>query len=206
LTINNPYPLQSQLIPSSDLVFPEEPHNYAAVLVPLVYIKQEWHLLLTLRAAHLTYHSGEVAFPGGMWESKDQTPVHTALRESEEEIALTPSDVVVLGGLHEQRTRRLTRVRPIVGVFPTSLPLMANKAEIAEIFTVPINFFIQDQRLRTDIFMREHTGEFSKHWVPAYQFDKYEIWGFTAAVIVQLLNRCFDTILVRDNNAPEKIW
>jgi 8-oxo-dGTP pyrophosphatase MutT (NUDIX family) len=210
LTIARHQLLQSELIPVSDILFPEygkaSSKNYAAVLVPLMLINDEWHLLLTLRSEGLRLHGGEVAFPGGMWEEGDTSPIATALRETEEEIALPISKAKVLGGLEELETRRLTRVRPIVAIIPNDVPLNGNVGEIESIFTVPLSFFKQDKRLRTDIFTRYLQKKLHKHWVPAYQFDQYEIWGFTAAVIVQLMNRCFLADLTRENSAPEKIW
>ncbi|ODS22804.1 hypothetical protein AB835_12220 [Candidatus Endobugula sertula] len=178
----------------------------AAVLVPLVDMGAEWHILLTLRASHLRYHAGEVAFPGGMWEEGDDYPVTTALREAEEEIALPQGQVSLLGGLELCDTRHLTRVRPVVGVIPSGLPLIANKSEIEAIFTVPLRFFHEDNRLRTDIFKRKENGKEKIYWVPAYQFQQYEIWGLTAAMIVQLVNRCFNATLCREHHAPEKVW
>jgi 8-oxo-dGTP pyrophosphatase MutT (NUDIX family) len=210
LTIARHQLLQSELIPVSDIVFPEyssaSSKTYAAVLVPLVLINDEWHLLLTLRSEGLRQHGGEVAFPGGMWEEGDTSPIATALRETQEEIALPMDKANVLGGLDELETRRLTTVRPIVGIIPNDLSLQGNVGEIESIFTVPLSFFKQDKRLRTDIFKRYRGKKLDKHWVPAYQFDQYEIWGFTAAVIVQLMNRCFLADLTRDNRAPEKVW
>jgi 8-oxo-dGTP pyrophosphatase MutT (NUDIX family) len=210
LTIARHQLLQSELIPVSDIVFPPygkaSSKTYAAVLVPLMLIDDNWHLLLTLRSEGLRQHGGEVAFPGGMWEEGDTSPIVTALRETEEEIALPMGKATVLGGLDELETRRLTTVRPIVGIIPSDLPLKSNTGEIASIFTVPLSFFKQDKRLRTDIFRRYLEKRLHKHWVPAYQFDQYEIWGFTAAVIVQLMNRCFLADLTRENSAPEKIW
>ena len=150
--------------------------------------------LLTLRASHLRNHGGEVAFPGGMWEPLDESPMATALRESEEEIALPIHQVKVLGGLDELSTRGTTWVRPIVGVIPDTVSLEANKNEIASIFSVPLAFFKEDRRLRTDCFKRIVRGSNVTYWVPAYQFGDYEIWGFTATVIMRLMNQCFGAI------------
>ena len=133
-------------------------------------------------------------------------PVIIASRESEEEIALSRDAVTVLGGLEEIPTRKETRVRPVVGWVEENTPLEANTDEIAAIFTVPLAFFRDDQRLRTDIFTCHKGGIPVQHWVPAYQYGDYEIWGFTAAVLVRLMNRCFDTDIQRQHRAPEKIW
>lgn len=207
MTIDLHETLQPRLIPTSDLILPDDPRGYASVLVPLIQIDSDWHVLLTLRSSELRHHGGEVAFPGGMWEEGDDSPIDIALRESEEEIDLPLMDVNVLGGLEEHDTRiLLTRVRPVVGIISDMSSLQVNEEEIETIFTVPLEFFQTDQRLRTDIFGQAGTDNKVKRWVPAYQYQQYEIWGLTAAVIVQLMNRCFSANLTRENNAPEKIW
>ena len=69
----------------------------AAVLVPVVDRPDGATILLTRRSDDLPVHAGQVSFPGGRAEASDRDPVHTALRESEEEIGLDPGAVTVLG-------------------------------------------------------------------------------------------------------------
>ena len=76
----------------------------AAVLVPFVREAEGWHLLFIKRAERVDdAHSGQVAFPGGMVESGDMSPVDCALRETEEEIGLGADRVSVVGPLPSQR-------------------------------------------------------------------------------------------------------
>ena len=62
----------------------------AAVLLLLHGDPADPQIVLTQRAMHLNNHAGEVAFPGGMWDATDQNLLHTALRETYEEIGLSP--------------------------------------------------------------------------------------------------------------------
>src|SRR6185312_2537635 len=71
----------------------------AAVLVPLVWHDEEWHLLYTRRTDTVESHKGQVSFPGGACDEDEKTPEETALREAEEEIGLSPNNVRVLGRL-----------------------------------------------------------------------------------------------------------
>ena len=57
----------------------------AAVLLPIVDRPGGLSVLLTLRAADLRAHSGQVAFPGGKIDA-GETPRDAALREAHEEI------------------------------------------------------------------------------------------------------------------------
>lgn len=196
----------SQLMSVSDVDNYPSSEGAAAILVPLIRKGDDWHLVLTKRAESLRHHPGETAFPGGKWEEGESYPLETALRESEEEIGLLARNVDVLGCLAPLNTRYQTQVVSVVGVIHTEQNFLINGDEIAQIFTVPVNFFLQDRRLRTDIFPANAMGKNAERWVPVYEFQGHEIWGFTAAVIVQLLERCFGASISRKNLAPERHW
>jgi 8-oxo-dGTP pyrophosphatase MutT (NUDIX family) len=63
------------------------PIRQAAVLIPIIE-RSEPSVLFTRRTAQLTDHAGQISFPGGKIEAGDESPAATALRETEEEIAL----------------------------------------------------------------------------------------------------------------------
>src|SRR5258707_13783424 len=88
----------------------------AAVLVPLVWHQDEWHLLFTRRTDKVESHKGQVSFPGGACDEGETTPEQTALREAEEEIGIHSGDVRVLGRLTNMITITSFRVTPVVGV------------------------------------------------------------------------------------------
>lgn len=192
--------IRSSLISLKDHKESIKPTGQAAVLVPIIYRDGDLCLLLTKRAINMRHHGGEIAFPGGMWERGEEFPVKTALREAEEEIALLPQQVDVLGLLPGSTTRQGMQVTPVVGLVNEELSLKANPAEIHSIFYVPLVEFLPDKRVRTDVF------DSSLRWAPAYTYDGHEIWGFTAVVIKMLLNRCFDVPFERKHSAPEKLW
>ncbi len=175
----------------------------AAILVPLINHHNVVSLLLTQRAFHMTHHSGEVAFPGGMWEQGDEFPLTTALREAQEEVSLAPEQVDVLGFLPTVYTRNRTAVTPVVGVINTdSLSLVSNPAEIDSIFIIPLAELMSECRIRTDIF--PNWGEHA--WAPAYHYQGYEIWGVTAGIIKELLVRCFGHDFPKHHHTPKKLW
>lgn len=196
--------IKCQLCQISEAQQSENWSGSAAVLVPLIrHNTSEYSLLLTQRSANLRQHGGEVAFPGGMWEPGDDFPKVTALREAEEEVALSPADVTTLGILPQSYTGSGVAVTPVVGVLSSSnLSLTPNPDEIDSIFQVPLQELVSDKRIRTDIFLRRN----QQLWAPAFDYQGYEIWGFTAAVIRLLLERCFDEQFERAHHAPEKLW
>lgn len=71
---------------------------HASVLLAIM-LRQQPMVLLTERTAHLSTHSGQVAFPGGRADPQDVDAADTALREAHEEVGLERSFVEVLGTL-----------------------------------------------------------------------------------------------------------
>lgn len=174
----------------------------AAVLLALQAVDGQLQVLLTRRADHLPTHAGEVAFPGGKREAQDETLWHTALREAHEEVGITSSQVSLLGALPHRRTRYHSRVVPFVGFLAEEVQFVPNDDEITDIFTVPVSFFMEDQRIRTDVFNTD--GE---QWeVPAFAYERFEIWGFTAWVLTDFLNRVFGAKINHRHPAPKKYW
>lgn len=154
----------------------------AAVLLPIV-DRPTPTLLFTRRAAHLNTHSGQVAFPGGKRESRDPDLLTTALRESEEEIALPRERVELLGRLSDVISLHGLRVAPWVGVIPPDLPLRPDPTELDLLFEVPLSLFLEDRRHHTDVI--PHGGV--AYYVPNYHVDGQVIWGLSAMMLVELM-------------------
>lgn len=159
----------------------------AAVLVPITR-SEDPELVLTLRASGLSTHGGEVAFPGGRRDPEDRDLIHTALREAEEEVGLPPGLVEVVGPLSPLVSRHGIRVTPYVGLVPDYVEYKANDAEIAAVFSVPLEFFRSDPREVT------HRIDYLGHswYVPSYTYGEYRIWGLTAIMVVELVNLLYD--------------
>jgi len=159
----------------------------ASVLIALT-DSPDPEVILTRRASHLSTHRGEVAFPGGKQDDTDPDLLYTALREAQEEVGLDPALVEVIGSLGQVMSKHQLQVTPWVGIVPPDLCLEPNPHELESLFRVPLSFFLEDRRQRTDaINFRGKT-----HYVPAYQYGDYVIWGLTAYMLVELLNVGFD--------------
>ncbi|TEC49205.1 CoA pyrophosphatase [Pseudomonas aeruginosa] len=159
----------------------------AAVLVPITR-SDDPELVLTLRAAGLSTHGGEVAFPGGRRDPEDADLVRTALREAEEEIALPPGLVEVVGPLSALVSRHGIEVTPYVAFIPDFVEYQPNDGEIAAVFNVPLSFFRDDPREVT-----HRIDYFGRSWyVPSYRFGEFKIWGLTAIMVVELVNLLYD--------------
>ncbi|HTF83724.1 MAG TPA: CoA pyrophosphatase [Cellvibrio sp.] len=175
--------LQNYLQPNHSLTQQVGLYPAQASVMVLFTDAENPEMIFTLRAQHLTNHPGEVAFPGGMWETGDNTLLDTALRESHEEIGLSPAAVKLLGACKPRATRAGVRVTPFVGLIDPAIELVPSPDELDAVFRVPLSAFRAGIQTRTDIF--SHAG---KSWrVPAYQHEGYEIWGFTAALTQEII-------------------
>ena len=161
------------------------PLTPAAVLFPIVLRDNGQTVLLTQRTAHLKDHAGQISFPGGRVEEEDQSPVHTALRETEEEIGLARKHVEVLGFLPEYRTGTGFRVTPVVALVTPPFELALDPFEVAEAFEVPLAFLLDpDNHKRHSLHYRGALRHFF-----AMPYGDYFIWGATAGMIRSLTER-----------------
>jgi 8-oxo-dGTP pyrophosphatase MutT (NUDIX family) len=157
----------------------------ASVLVPLV-VRDELMVLLTHRTAHLSSHSGQVAFPGGKADPGDADAVATALREAHEEIGLDADAVEVLGTMPTYTTGSAFVVTPVVALVDSRAKLLPNPYEVAQVFEVPLAF------LMNPAHHRRHRVEWEgsqREWLSMPYHDghaEHFIWGATAGMLRNL--------------------
>ncbi|MFM9972491.1 MAG: CoA pyrophosphatase [Burkholderiales bacterium] len=153
----------------------------ASVLIPIIERDAGLTVLFTRRTEHLQAHAGQISFPGGGAEESDESPIATALRETEEEIGLHRRHVEVLGSLDLHPTVTGYRVTPVVGLVRPPFDLRLDAFEVAEIFEVPLTFLLDPANRRRDSMVREgRVREFD-----AVPYGPHYIWGATAAMLVQ---------------------
>lgn len=157
----------------------------AAVLVPLIAREAGLSVLLTQRADHLSDHAGQISFPGGRREPFDEDAVATALREAQEEVALAPERVEVLGALPDYLTGTGFRVTPVVGLVHPPFSVRADTLEVADIFEVPLPFLMDPANHEVRV-LRWEGGErrfFAMPYPRAGAGGHYFIWGATAGML-----------------------
>ena len=154
----------------------------AAVLVPLTYVQDEWHILFTRRTDRVQSHKGQVSFPGGASDEGETTPEQTALRESEEEIGMRREEVQVLGRLSQLITVSSFRVTPVVGVIPFPYAFKVEGAEVARVFTIPL-MWLSDRNNYWEFFLRDS----ERSLITYHPYDGELLWGETARMMVTFL-------------------
>ncbi len=156
----------------------------ASVLLPIVF-HAEPTLLFTRRTATLARHSGQVSFPGGRSEPHDISPLQTALRETFEETGIAPGHVSVAGYLDRYLTGTGFDIQPVVGLLDPGFVLAPDPREVDEVFEVPLTFLLDPGNRRRE--SRAIAGRQRRFY--AFTYHGHEIWGATAAIIVNLAER-----------------
>ena len=157
----------------------------AAVLVPIV-LREQPTVLLTVRSAKLSTHSGQVAFPGGKRDPQDVSAEATALREAHEEVGLAPKNVEVLGRLPVYVTGTAFNITPVVALVHPQPSYFPNPGEVADLFEVPLSFLLNPAHHERHAMQWQ--GVDREWFAMPYQDGEQQryIWGATAGMLRNL--------------------
>jgi 8-oxo-dGTP pyrophosphatase MutT (NUDIX family) len=199
MPINNELPEITSLTSESDIkaklkqelakrpkkIIKDDSRRESAVLIPIFYEHGQFYILFTKRTELVHHHKGEISFPGGGFHPDDGSLIQTALRESQEEIGLEPSDVEVLGALDDIITRGSPFIiSPFVGAIRAGYLYKPSVFEIAEIITVPIRSLLKmDCHAESPEIMPD--GQHVTAHV--FSYGSYRIVGATARILKQFL-------------------
>lgn len=154
----------------------------AAVMVGLVERADQVTVLLTRRTDDLEHHPGQISFPGGHIEATDAHAEAAALRETQEETGIDPGHVEIVGRLDTYVTRTGFTIEPVVAFITPPFELSADPTEVAEIFEVPLDHFMDPANHHP----HERTFEGKQRRFYAMPYGDYYIWGATAGMLKNL--------------------
>lgn len=166
-----------------DSDFAPEPLRDAAVLIAVT-DRADPGLLLTHRPETMAAHPGQVAFPGGKLEPGEDA-IAAALREAEEELAIDPAQVRVVGAAEPFVTGSGFLLTPVLGLVPHDLPIRPDPREVADWFEAPLRHVLDPANhvAKTGLF-RGHERAYTQ-----IDWQGHRIWGITAGIIVNLSHR-----------------
>jgi 8-oxo-dGTP pyrophosphatase MutT (NUDIX family) len=100
-------------------------------------MREQAAYILTTRAARLSSHAGQRAFPGGRVDPGESIE-QAALRELEEEVGLKLDSSNVLGRLDDYATRSGYVISPVVVWGGSDVDLVPNPGEVDQIHRIPL--------------------------------------------------------------------
>lgn len=156
-----------------------------AAIMMLVYPKSNiTHLALILRTSYNGVHSSQIAFPGGKVELFDTNFQQTALRETYEEIGISPEKINVI--------RHFTpiyippsnfMVYPFLGYSTENLTFVPDQDEVAGILELPISILLDEEIIITNRMSTSYNDNMD---VPAFKINEHIVWGATAMMLSEL--------------------
>ncbi|WP_425059143.1 putative Nudix hydrolase NudL [Sporomusa carbonis] len=184
-----------------------EDYLQSAVTVPLIDVAGQPSVLFEVRSSKLHWQPGEICFPGGRIEDDDASPLAAAVRETTEELGVGPDDIEVLGPLDFLVSPIGVIIYPFAVHLSAELPLMHNTDEVAEVFTVPLDFLLNTKPRMASMEMAtkpqagfpfellppDYPHDYrrrAKYPVLFYQYERFVIWGLTARVLDGFLTVC----------------
>jgi 8-oxo-dGTP pyrophosphatase MutT (NUDIX family) len=190
--------IKEKLIPCNSplrISLRDEFFTSSAILFSIIpYNNKPYELILIHRTDRGTRHRGEISFPGGKFESKnDKTLLDTALRETEEEIGVPKNKIELIGCLDDFPTMTKYIITPFIAIIDKDQKLVKEDGEVRRILKVPIDFFIEKQNFR------EQAVDIGGNQFPIFYFnyidsdtnEKYTIWGATAYMISNFIETVY---------------
>ena len=127
-----------------------------------------------------------------------------AVREASEELLIAASSIEVLDELDTVNVYSGGTLQPVVGLLK-GYDCSFSSDEVAEVFTVPLAFFLTTQPERYDVAMRSipvegfpydrieggkaYDWDSSYRSIYFYQYNGRNIWGLTAGIIYDFIEK-----------------
>ncbi len=182
--------------------------KHSAIFLPLVNINDRWSLLFEKRTKQIA-QGGEICFPGGRVEkSETKNPILTAIRETTEELGVTPSQIKIIDRLPRLITPDGKLIDAYIGTLEIDslASLHLNSSEVAKVFAIPLEDLVCSKMhkyvIKSENFSASSPEDEMENLLPVeklglpdryigswgekeynvyyFEYDKEKIWGLTA--------------------------
>lgn len=156
----------------------------AAVLMLFYPKNNETHLALIVRNSYPGVHSSQIGFPGGKVEETDKDLQETALRETHEEVGVSPEKVQIIkpfSKIYIPPSNFL--VSPFMGISHHELSFIPDLDEVKRVLEFPLSLFLDENSITRVKMTTSYATDIE---VPAFMVDKYVVWGATAMMMSEL--------------------
>jgi 8-oxo-dGTP pyrophosphatase MutT (NUDIX family) len=139
--------------------------------------------LLTLRANYNGTHASQISFPGGKFESSDDSLENTALRESQEEVGIKPENVHIFKQMTDVFIPPSNfMVTPFLGLMDYT-PIFIKNEEVEENIEVRLKDLLNENAFTTTLV----STSFGKNIpVPCFNLSNWMVWGATAMMLNEI--------------------
>ena len=160
----------------------------AGVMILFYPRENQWNIILIERSSDNPHdkHKGQISFPGGQRESEDSSFIHTALRETEEEVGVPSNEIKVLGELSSLYIPVSNfKVFPVVGYVDFIPEFIPQQSEVKALLETPFDIFLQKEtRQIKDLAL---PNKMILPNVPFFNVQGKTVWGATAMILSELL-------------------
>ena len=169
----------------------------SASVLALLSFDEEPVLLFIKKADDKRYAwSGQMAFPGGHTDPKDNNRQETALRELEEEMGIDQKNVEMLGSIGHFSTINNREIETFIGIWNKKEEIIFDKSEISRVIPIPLSYLVSIHIKKG--FNKQRPDTYSL----TYPFEDVLIWGVTAKMIFHFI----EILLPEINYFKEKLY
>ena len=163
--------------PKFDHPLPPKP---GSVLILLYQDGDSLKFPLTKRPEYLGAHSGQVSLPGGKAEGNEDE-IQAALRETEEEIGVSRSEIRVLGKLSKFFVIPSNfMVTPVIGYLNQKPKFIPQASEVTRIIEGDVANLIKDDAIQVKEIL---AAKLYPMLAPHFEFESEIVWGATAMML-----------------------
>lgn len=157
----------------------------SAAVMMLLYPKNGMtHLVLIVRNSYEGVHSGQIAFPGGKYEKEDKNFKETALRETHEEVGISPERMKIIRPFTPMYIPPSNfMVHPFLGICNDEICFVPDPSEVAQIVELPLADFLSDAIVIEANLSTSYAQNIN---VPAFDIEGHIVWGATAMILSEL--------------------
>lgn len=195
--------IRNKLKKHTPMILGSEKFGKFAVLIPLIEKEDGIHVLFEVRSQKLRRQPGDICFPGGRIDTMDDSQRDAAIRETTEEIGVKKTDITDVLPVDYFVSPFGMLIYPYAGFISHPEKIKPNRAEVGEIFTVPLSFFLETKPQIHQVSLRVEPdagfpvdliadGE-QYDWRPLkmdeyfYLYEDKVIWGLTAKILAHFL-------------------
>ena len=156
----------------------------AGVLILIYQMQNQFYIPFILRPVYQGVHSGQMALPGGRYEIGDQDLIHTAIRETWEEIGVEVDRSCIVGTLTDLYIPPSNSlVTPVIAIKKEKPTYTPDPREVDMIFDFALHEFVDSQN-KKQVQIKLQNG--INYKTTGFVIKQQVIWGATAMMLGEI--------------------